>query len=191
MDFWFYGLVCGCPESRVHFRSTYCFRIIASKVTGPILQLAGPYQGLQGVQLSMERLSDIVDQAPESKDTDRLQIYPTYQGSIRYENIAFSFLYKTNQIDNVIKYRSWSICRDSGQSGSVKCTTKVTKAYINHQPTHFIDDYDISKVALSSLRRQIGIVPQDSLFEGTISENIAPMIHKLPMKMVQPLLLAL
>ena len=39
------------------------FRIIASKVTGPILQLAGLYQGLQGVQLSMERLSDIVDQA--------------------------------------------------------------------------------------------------------------------------------
>ena len=38
----------------------------------------------------------------------------------------------------------------------------------------FIDDYDISKVNLSSLRRQIGIVPQDSLlFEGTIAENIA------------------
>ena len=38
----------------------------------------------------------------------------------------------------------------------------------------FIDDYDIGKVELSSLRRQIGIVPQDSLlFEGTISENIA------------------
>ena len=38
----------------------------------------------------------------------------------------------------------------------------------------FIDNYDIGKVELSSLRRQIGIVPQDSLlFEGTISENIA------------------
>ena len=38
----------------------------------------------------------------------------------------------------------------------------------------FIDDYDIGKVELSSLRRQIGIVPQDSLlFEGSISENIA------------------
>ena len=38
----------------------------------------------------------------------------------------------------------------------------------------YIDDYDISKVDLSSLRRQIGIVPQDSLlFEGTIAENIA------------------
>ena len=38
----------------------------------------------------------------------------------------------------------------------------------------FIDDYDIDKVELSSLRRQIGIVPQDSLlFEGTVAENIA------------------
>ena len=38
----------------------------------------------------------------------------------------------------------------------------------------FIDDYDIAKVNLSSLRRQIGIVPQDSLlFEGTIADNIA------------------
>ena len=38
----------------------------------------------------------------------------------------------------------------------------------------FIDNYDISKVNLSSLRRQIGIVPQDSLlFEGTIADNIS------------------
>ena len=38
----------------------------------------------------------------------------------------------------------------------------------------FIDDYDIGKVDISSLRRQVGIVPQDSLlFEGTIAENIA------------------
>ena len=37
-----------------------------------------------------------------------------------------------------------------------------------------IDNYDISKVELSSLRRQIGIVPQDSLlFEGSVAENIA------------------
>ena len=38
----------------------------------------------------------------------------------------------------------------------------------------FIDNYDISKVSLTTLRRQVGIVPQDSLlFEGTVAENIA------------------
>ena len=65
----FVGWNVACLKSRVHSWSTIAFRIIASKVTGPVLQLAGLYQGLQGVQLSMERLSDIVDQAPEAKDT--------------------------------------------------------------------------------------------------------------------------
>ena len=155
------------------------FRIIASKVTGPILQLAGLYQGLQGVQLSMERLSDIVDQAPESKDTDRLQIsLPPIKGSIRYENVTFSFPNtKTNQIDNVsLNIDPGQFVGIVGQSGSGKSTlTKLLPRL--YQPSAgriLIDDYDISKVALSSLRRQIGIVPQDSLlFEGTISENIA------------------
>ena len=41
------------------------FRIISSNVTGPLLQLAGLYQGFQGVQLSMERLGDILNQTPE------------------------------------------------------------------------------------------------------------------------------
>ena len=40
------------------------FQIISGNVTGPLLQLAGLYQGFQGVQLSMERLSDIIDQNP-------------------------------------------------------------------------------------------------------------------------------
>ena len=43
--------------------------IISSNVTG-LLQLAGLYQGFQGVQLSMERLSDIIDQNPELNNSE-------------------------------------------------------------------------------------------------------------------------
>ena len=63
-----------------------------------------------------------------------------------------------------------------GQSGSGKSTlTKlIPRLYQLDEGRIFIDDYDIAKVNLSSLRRQIGIVPQDSLlFEGTVAENIA------------------
>ena len=50
----------------------------------------------------------------------------------------------------------------------------LPRLYEPEQGRIFIDDYDIAKVNLSSLRRQIGIVPQDSLlFEGTVAENIA------------------
>ena len=63
-----------------------------------------------------------------------------------------------------------------GQSGSGKnaLTKLIPKLYEPQEGIVFVDDYDISKVNLLNLRRQIGIVPQDSLlFEGTIAENIA------------------
>ena len=49
-------------KGRIYSWTVNRIRIISSNVTGPLLQLAGLYQGLQGVQLSMERLSDIIDQ---------------------------------------------------------------------------------------------------------------------------------
>ena len=63
-----------------------------------------------------------------------------------------------------------------GQSGSGKSTLMklLPRLYDVDSGRIFVDDYDISKVNLSSLRRQVGIVPQDSLlFEGTIAENIS------------------
>ena len=62
-----------------------------------------------------------------------------------------------------------------GQSGSGKSTlTKLLpRLYPALSGRIFIDGYDIAKVELYSLRRQIGIVPQESLlFEGTVQENI-------------------
>jgi ABC-type multidrug transport system fused ATPase/permease subunit len=63
-----------------------------------------------------------------------------------------------------------------GQSGSGKSTLMklLPRLYEVESGRILIDQYDISKVELYSLRRQIGIVPQDSLlFEGTLQENIS------------------
>ena len=156
------------------------FRIISGNVTGPLLQLSGLYQGFQKVQVSMERLSDILDQNPElSREEDRDQIVmPPIKGKIRFEDVRFRFGDKgPYQVKNVsLQINDGSFVGIVGQSGSGKSTlTKLLpRLYAPDQGRIFIDDYDIGKVDLSSLRRQIGIVPQDSLlFEGTIAENIA------------------
>jgi ATP-binding cassette subfamily B protein len=63
-----------------------------------------------------------------------------------------------------------------GQSGSGKSTLMklLPRLYSPDKGRVLIDDYDIDKVELYSLRRQVGIVPQDPLlFSGTVSENIA------------------
>ena len=156
------------------------FRIISGNVTGPLLQLAGLYQGFQNVQLSMERLSDIIDQNPELNSSEEIgQIsLPSIIGNVRFENVSFRFgASGSYQLDDVsISIPSGSFVGIVGQSGSGKSTLMklLPRLYQPARGRIFIDDYDIGKVDLSSLRRQIGIVPQDSLlFEGTVAENIA------------------
>ena len=156
------------------------FRIISGNVTGPLLQLSGLYQGFQKVQVSMERLSDILDQNPElsrEEDVDQISM-PPIDGNIRFEDVRFRFgsrgPYQVNRVN--LSIDTGSFVGVVGQSGSGKSTLMklLPRLYEPEQGRIFIDDYDIGKVELSSLRRQIGIVPQDSLlFEGTIAENIA------------------
>ena len=156
------------------------FRIISGNVTGPLLQLSGLYQGFQQVQLSMERLSDIIDQNPELSQADEIDqiAMPAIRGDIRFEDVKFRFSDKgPHQVDKVnLTIPAGNFVGVVGQSGSGKSTLMklLPRLYEPTQGRIFIDDYDIAKVNLSSLRRQIGIVPQDSLlFEGTVSENIA------------------
>lgn len=154
------------------------FRIIAGYVTGPILRLSSLWQGFQQVGISMERLSDIVDQVPEAGERDADQIsLPPIRGEVTFDNISFRFGKQgPMQIDGVdLSIQPGSFIGIVGQSGSGKSTLMklLPRLYEPNDGRILIDGYDISKVSLSSVRQQIGIVPQDCLlFEGTIRENI-------------------
>ncbi len=153
------------------------FRIIAGYVTSPILRLAQIWQNFQETSLSLERLADIVD-TPQEGEEDRQNIpMPAIRGNVRYENISFRF--KSNsplQLNNVsLDIPAGAFVGIVGQSGAGKSTlTKLLpRLYEPEAGRILIDEYDINKVELYSLRRQIGFVPQDTLlFEGTVEENI-------------------
>jgi ATP-binding cassette, subfamily B, bacterial HlyB/CyaB len=154
------------------------FRIISGYVTSPILRLAQLWQSFQEVALSLERLSDIVD-TPQEAEQDRSNIpLPEIEGAVRYDNVSFRFNPGTAlQLNNVsIEFPPGKFVGIVGQSGAGKST--LTKLLIRlYEPEAgriLIDGYDVSKVELYSLRRQIGVVPQDTLlFDGTVQENIA------------------
>ncbi|HEY9639793.1 MAG TPA: peptidase domain-containing ABC transporter [Coleofasciculaceae cyanobacterium] len=155
------------------------FRIIAGYVTSPLLRLAQLWQNFQEIGLSIERLSDIVDSSPEADELDRQNIpMPTIQGAVQYDDVSFRFgTSGPLQLNSVsLEFPSGAFIGIVGQSGSGKSTMMklLPRLYDLESGRILIDGYDIAKVELYSLRRQIGIVPQEPLlFEGTVQENIS------------------
>ncbi|MHC5764837.1 MAG: peptidase domain-containing ABC transporter [Nostoc sp.] len=155
------------------------FRILAGYVTSPLLRLMQLWQNFQETALSLQRLADILD-TPQEVEIGNCQniLMPSVQGSVRFENLSFSFSeHGPMQLCNInLDFPAGSFVGIVGQSGSGKSTLLklLPRLYEPKSGKILIDGYDISKVELYSLRRQIGMVLQDTLlFDGTIRENIA------------------
>jgi HlyB family type I secretion system ABC transporter len=155
------------------------FRIISGYVTSPLLRLTQLWQNFQETALSIERIADILDTPMEADEIDLYQIpMPTIRGKVKFENVSFRFAASgALNLDGVnLEFTAGKFIGIVGQSGSGKSTLMklLPRLYPLESGRISIDDYDISKVELYSLRQQIGIVPQDTLlFEGSVQENIA------------------
>jgi subfamily B ATP-binding cassette protein HlyB/CyaB len=164
-------------EGELTLGGLIAFRILTGYVTGPLLRLSRLWQRFQETSLSMELLADIVDfPAEEVASATPLQL-PQIKGYVQYQDVSFGFKEGQLQLRSVdLDIPSGAFVGIVGQSGSGKSTLLklLPRLYRPKTGSITIDGYDISKVDLSSLRSQLGIVPQDAvLFEGTIRDNIA------------------
>lgn len=155
------------------------FRIIASYTTSPLLRLVQLWQNFQETALSLERLGDILDHPQEVNEEERNNIpLPPIKGGVTFREVNFSFTPNGPlQLKNVsLDFEPGTFVGIAGQSGSGKSTLMklLMRLYDPKSGQILMDQYDVSKVELYSLRSQIGMVLQDSLlFDGTIQENIA------------------
>lgn len=155
------------------------FRIISGYVVGPLINLATSWQSFQGVALSIERLSDVVDAQAEGTEHELDQLpLPPVAGEVIFQDVDFRF---SEGVPLVVKNVNFHVTAGSfigivGRSGSGKSTIMklLPRLYEPERGRILIDGYDLSKLQLGSVRRQIGIVPQDSLlFDGSVRENIS------------------
>lgn len=142
----------------------------------PIANLAGLQPAIQEAYIAAERLGEILDLEPEQQDSDYKVKPKSLSGDIILNNVSFG--YGTRGL--VLKDINLQIAAGEkvalvGESGSGKST--LAKLLLNfYQPTTgeiLIDTYNILDIDITSLRTQIGYVPQDIfLFNGSILENI-------------------
>jgi HlyB family type I secretion system ABC transporter len=166
-------------DGKLSLGQLIAFRIISGYVTSPLLRLTQLWQNFQETALSLERIADILDTPMESDEIDRGNIpMPTIQGHVKFDNVSFRFAPAgVLNLDGVsLEFPPGKFIGVVGQSGSGKSTLMklLPRLYPLESGRILVDDYDIAKVELYSLRQQIGIVPQDTLlFEGSVQENIA------------------
>ncbi len=163
-------------EHKLTVGQLVAFQMLSGRVTGPLLRLVQLWQNLQQVLLSVDRIGDILNVAPEAEAGAGL-VLPALQGQVSFDQIFFR--YHTNQ-EPILRGISFNVQPGMfvgivGRSGSGKSTLSklLQRLYQAESGRILIDGFDLKSADLASLRQQIGVVLQeDFLFNASILENI-------------------
>jgi ATP-binding cassette, subfamily B, bacterial HlyB/CyaB len=152
------------------------FNMIAGQITQPILRLAQVWQDIQQVQVSLERLGDILN-APTERPALLHTSSTRPKGHIIFDNVSFKYHPDMPEILNKVSFeiKAGEVVGLVGASGSGKSTISklLQRFYLPTSGRILLDGVDLAQLDPFWVRQNMGIVLQDSLlFNRSIHENI-------------------
>ena len=154
---------------------SYC--IAVTMLIDPINLLASNYNEFKQGEASVDRIYELIDLKPTIAELPGATNLPAIKGKVELRQVSFSYEADRPVLENLsLTAQPGEVIALVGASGAGKSTlvNLIPRFYDPQDGMLLIDDRDIRSVTLKSLRRQIGIVPQETtLFSGTIAENIA------------------
>jgi ATP-binding cassette subfamily B protein len=153
------------------------YMINALLLIDPVNHVIANYNEFKQGEASIDRVFELFQVQPAVKDAPGATALPAVTGKVEYRDVCFSYEPGKPVLEqlNVLAMPGQAIAL-VGLSGAGKTTlvNLLPRFYEVQSGQILIDGYDIRTVSLKSLRRQIGIVPQETvLFSGTIADNIA------------------
>lgn len=144
----------------------------------PIFMLGFIGSSLSRAETSAERIFEIIDAKSEIEDSPNAISMPPIEGKIEFKDVSFKYTGSDNYVIENVSFTAEpnQTIAVMGQTGSGKSTiiNLIPRFYDVSSGKVLIDGNDVRNVTLDSLRKQIGIVLQETtLFAGTIQENIA------------------
>src|SRR5712675_3099342 len=152
--------------------------MLAGRVTQPVLRLAQMWQDFHQARLSVQRLGDILNTMPEPSFNPARATLPAIRGDVAFEHVIFRYRIDGAEVLSDVSFQvpAGQIVGIVGPSGSGKSTLAklVQRLYIPERGRVLVDGVDLALADPAWLRRQIGVVLQESrLFARSIRENIA------------------
>lgn len=143
----------------------------------PIAHITSNYNEFKQGEASVDRIFELVAIQPTVVENKSAEFLPPVTGKVEYRNISFAYHAGQPILSHLsLVALPGEMIALVGSSGAGKTTlvNLLPRFYDPQAGQILIDGVDIQQVTLRSLRRQIGIVPQETiLFSGTIAQNIA------------------
>ncbi len=170
------GLI-GMGTGTVSFGTIIAMTDYSARFWQPLMNLSNLMNTFINAVANLERIFEMMDEPVTVDDIPGAEKMPEIKGDVHFRDVTFAY----EPGINILEHLSFDV--KAGQSVALVGPTGAGKTTIVNLISRFynisggevdIDDSDISKVTLHSLRSQMGIMLQDSfIFSGTIRDNIA------------------
>jgi len=155
----------------------FSYLAAAALLIDPIGHTTHNYNEFKQGEASLERVFELLLIKPTVIESPIAMTLPNINGKIEYRDVSFAYKPDELVLNRINLFLSpGEAIALVGASGAGKTTfvNLLPRFYDPKTGNIFIDDVNIRDVTLNSLRKQIGIVPQETImFSGTIAQNIA------------------
>jgi ATP-binding cassette subfamily B protein len=153
------------------------FTLYLSNFFDPVQQLSQLYNTFLSATAALDRILAVLDEEPEVVDAHDARELPAIRGRVDFEHVRFGYGDLPDVLhDFDLEVPPGTTVALVGHTGAGKSTIAklLARFYDPRAGRITIDGHDLRDVTQASLRRQLGIVPQEGfLFAGTVAENIA------------------
>jgi ABC-type multidrug transport system fused ATPase/permease subunit len=164
-------------EGQVTVGTLFAFLLYLSNFFDPVQQLSQLYNTFLSAVAALDKIMDVLDEEPEIVDREGAQALPSIHGDVRFDGVRFGYGTGPEILHGIdLDVPAGTTVALVGHTGAGKSTIAklLARFYDPREGRITIDGHDLREVTQESLRRQLGIVPQEGfLFAGTVRENIA------------------
>jgi ATP-binding cassette subfamily B protein len=155
----------------------FAFMLYVNNFFDPVQALSQLYNTFLSAAAALDKIMDVLDEEPQVVDRPGAEPLPQIAGHVAFENVRFTYGRGDEVLHGIdLDVPAGTTVALVGHTGAGKSTIAKLLARF-YEPTHGrieIDGHDLNDVTQDSLRRQLGVVPQEGfLFAGTVAENIS------------------